>query len=213
MKENVPMSYFFSLEGGEGVGKTTQKNLLIKRLPLLFPEREFVFTREPGGSPFAEKIRALILSEDAKHADGKTMFGLFVAARHDHMSQVILPALSAGKIVISDRFIGATYAYQLFAQDGEISKELYWAHHNALERTPDLTMVFDMDPRVAQERVSKRAGEVATHFDTRALEFHLRLREGYRDFAAYHPTTLVDAARTPEEVHQEVIGHIRTVLD
>ena len=103
---------FITLEGGEGVGKTTQRKLLEERLPQLYPDQEFLFTREPGGSPFAEALRDTIFSKLAADADGKTMFGLFAAARADHIRRVIRPALAAGKVVICDRFAAATYTYQ-----------------------------------------------------------------------------------------------------
>jgi len=88
---------FIVIEGGEGVGKTTQIKLLKERLPVAFPKREFVFTKEPGGSPFAEKIRELILSDDGKDANPTTMLDLFMAARFDHVESVVAPALKKAR--------------------------------------------------------------------------------------------------------------------
>jgi len=210
---------FITLEGGEGVGKTTQMKLLKERLPNLFPHREFVFTREPGGTPFSDKIRELILSDEGKEADGMTMFGLFAAARAEHIRRIIKPALSEGKTVISDRFVGATYAYQAYAQDNPIPEDLFEAHLLSLRCTPALTLILDVDPNVAQARVHDRqkSQQVLTHFDARPMEFHERLREGYLQFAkryntGIHRVILVDAQGSVEEIHAAMAHVLKDLL-
>lgn len=213
------MTPFITLEGGEGVGKTTQMRLLSEQLPLLFKGRIFTFTREPGGTPFADLVRALILSNDAKDADGRTMFGLFVAARAEHLRRTIEPALAQGKTVVSDRFVAATFAYQVYAQDRPVSEELFDAYFKSLSHRPALTIVLDMDPALAQVRVQSRqkSDQVLTHFDARPQDFHVRLREGYQRFAKLydshdHRVALIDASSDPETVHEAIMTCIKVAL-
>ncbi|KND50149.1 MAG: dTMP kinase [Parcubacteria bacterium C7867-008] len=200
---------FISFDGGEGVGKSTQSKLLQERLPNLYPDLRFMFTREPGGTPFGGLIRSLILSEDAEKADANTMFGLFVADRAHHLSTVVLPALNAGKVVISDRFVAATFAYQAYAMDGKISTELFDQYYNELLARPDLTILFDLSVEESQCRVAARRGEI-NHFDLQTSDFHRKLFEGYRKFATdYHTqdnqVALVDAAGDVETVHERIM--------
>jgi dTMP kinase len=204
---------FITFDGGEGVGKTTQRLLLEERLPALYPNVEFHFTREPGGSPFAEYLRSVIFSDEAKHAGGDAMFGLFAAARKDHLRNTIIPALAAGKCVVSDRFVAATFAYQVCAMEHPLSVAEFQTHHAGLAAKPDLTVILSMDAGRALERVRQRSGEV-THFDERSLEFHERLREGYAQYASLYPETThtVNADQDPESVHQEIMLTIREVL-
>lgn len=204
---------FIVLEGGEGMGKTTQIARLKESLPILYPEREFVFTREPGGTPFATKIRELILSDDARHASGRTMLGLFMAARADHVSELITPALADDKVVVCDRYLAATYAYQVIAQEDPLLEELFWVH-TKLMPAPDLTLLFDMEPGDALSRVATRAGEV-THFDARDLSFHERIRHGFDTYfskAEKSRFTRIDAARSIEEVETELLAAMRSLL-
>lgn len=205
---------FISLDGGEGVGKTTQRELIKERIPAKYPHLEFVFTREPGGSPYAEEIRSVIFSESARTADGKTMFGLFTAARMDHVRRVIKPALEAGKVVICDRFMAATYAYQACAMENPISTASFQVHVAELEARPDLTLILDMSPERSLARVKRRSGEV-THFDERELAFHERLRDGYYSFATLYNagTSLINADRTPEEVFVDIERKIQELLN
>jgi dTMP kinase len=204
---------FIVLEGGEGAGKTTQINLLKERLPELVPNREFVFTREPGGSSFATEIRSLILSDAAKDASGMTMLGLFMAARADHVENVVVPALAAGKVVICDRYLAATYAYQIVAQEQIQLRDLY-AEHVKLVPVPDVTLFFDIDPIVAQARVEVRTTE-QNHFDMRTQEFHRRIRAGFVEFFAALPAEQVrtiDAGGSVEDVHGTVLAEIQNRL-
>jgi dTMP kinase len=190
-------------EGGEGVGKTTQVTKLREYLPRAFPNESFVFTRQPGGAPFAEKIRELILSADAANATGETLFGLFIAARADSVAQTIEPALAAGSHVICDRYVAGTYAYQIMAQEAPQLEDSFWAH-NALVPKPDLTVFFDLDPAKAMERLALRGEQ--SHFDARELPFHTRIYEGFKSYFAKAQTNpaVIDADRTIEEVEQDI---------
>lgn len=208
---------FIALEGGEGVGKTTQRKLLEERLPGLFPEQEFVFTFEPGGTRLGSAIREVILSEDAREAGGKTMFHLFAAARLDHQIHRVVPELEAGKVVVTDRYAAATFAYQVMAQDDPITKEKFTTYYYELLVRPALTIILDLDPDVAQARVQARAGQDSNHFDTRLIEFHHRLRDGYLQFqkdfyTSANQVVIVSADQQPEAVHAEIVAHIRERL-
>lgn len=203
---------FITIEGGEGAGKSTQVKLLKERLPELFPEAGFCFTREPGGSEFAEELREVIFSSKAKELSGKGMFGLFATARQDHIERVIRPALDAGKAVICDRFAAATFAYQACAMRNPISEEFFKHYYQELDATPVVTIILDIDPVTGQERVAKRNGQDINHFDERDLEFHVGVRNGYHRFAELAPACIIDAAPSQEEVFTAVLACIRTHL-
>jgi len=202
---------FVSISGGEGGGKTTQLKLLRERLPLLYPSHEFVFTREPGGSPVAEKIRELILSDELKDASGKLMFGLFTTARYDHIEHTILPALQSGKTVICDRFLQETFAYQVRAMPNPAGMADFLEHQHRIPFDLPLQIIIDIDPELARERMKGRM-ERMTHFDARGPEFHRKLREAFAYWVHTHrqEAVLVDGSRSVEEVHAEIVDLIRT---
>jgi dTMP kinase len=181
---------FIVLEGGEGSGKSSQMKVLAKH----FGER-VLLTREPGGSAYAEEIRALILhSKHAKQADAKTHFALFWAARADHMKNTILPALAEGKHVLCDRFDSSTYAYQVFAQEAKELKRFFWDMRAFyLPRVPDQYIFLDVEPRVGLVRKQKQKDETLNHFDERDIAFHTRMRAGLLDFFTHVPHSVVDA--------------------
>jgi len=183
---------FITFEGGEGTGKSTQVRRLAERLRL--HGREVVETREPGGSPGAEAIRHLLLAGVAKPLGTEAEAMLFAAARDDHMSATIRPALQRGAWVICDRFIDSTRVYQ--GALGNVDPRLI----RSLERLvvgpdmPDLTLVLDLDPNVGLTRVSKR-GESTNRFEDENYEFHKQLRAAFRDVAEQEPDrcALIDA--------------------
>ena len=183
---------FITFEGGEGTGKSTQVRRLAERLRL--HGREVVETREPGGSPGAEAIRHLLLAGVAKPLCTEAEAMLFAAARDDHMSATIRPALQRGAWVICDRFIDSTRVYQ--GALGNVDPRLI----RSLERLvvgpdmPDLTLVLDLDPNVGLTRVSKR-GESTNRFEDENYEFHKQLRAAFRDVAEQEPDrcALIDA--------------------
>jgi len=196
---------FIVLDGPEGAGKSTQTKLLKE----YYGER-IVITREPGGSPYAEEIRALILnSVFAGEANAKTMFALFWAARADHLSKTILPALNEGKTVISDRFDSTTFMYQLYGQESRELEELFWVIRKEYigENEPDLYVFLDIDPEASLLRKNINGSEM-NHFDKREKEFHERVREGMRIFKEKVPSKIIDGGRSIEEVNQELISII-----
>ncbi|KAB2847318.1 MAG: dTMP kinase, partial [Hyphomicrobiaceae bacterium] len=165
---------FVTLEGGEGSGKSTQARLLAKHLESL--GISVVVTREPGGTPFADDVRALLLS-GANRGVALAEALLFNAARADHLERVIRPALTAGRWVISDRFADSTRAYQ-GAADGLSAEVLGQLETIVIGQTrPDLTLILDIDVTMGLARAAARAG--ADAFEARDRQFHERLRGGF----------------------------------
>jgi dTMP kinase len=201
---------FIVVDGCEGAGKTTQ----LKKLREKFPDA--VFTREPGGSPYAEAIREVILyNEHAKAADDATLLCLFCAARLDHMRSTILPALEAGKDVITDRFDSTTYAYQLHAKENQALEPLFMQLREEFTREakPDLYILLDIDPRIglARKQDQSAAGaERLNHMDEREIEFHQAAREGFKKFTAKvgAPLTIIDASAPIDEVYENLVSSI-----
>lgn len=170
---------FIVIEGGDGAGKST----LIKRIRELYPDDALVCTREPGGSPFAEEIRLLSLESPAsKDATSKTQFGLVWAARHDYMTKLIVPALSAGKHVLCDRFDSSTFAYQVCGQADPALRELFWTMRDIYlgDHKPNMYVFLDIDLHESTRRTAGRPGE--NHFDVASLDFKGRVRVGYPEF-------------------------------
>jgi dTMP kinase len=200
--------YFIVLDGGDGSGKTT----LLERAAEYYGN-EVVFTREPGGSPYAEEIRNLIVdSSNAKQADAETMFALFWASRADHLKNTIIPALSSGKIVISSRFDSSTYAYQNVAQGAGHLKKLFWVvrDHFLGEYKPDVYVYLDLDSKIGLARKKVQVGKKMDHFEKRNIEFHEALRLGYKEFFANKDhdikSVIIDATKSKDEVWEVFMG-------
>lgn len=192
---------FIVVDSGEGAGKTSQ----LKKLQGLLGD-SLVLTREPGGSPYAEEIRNLILkSPNAGQADAKTMFGLFWAARADHLKNTVSPALEAGKTVVSDRFDSSTFAYQIVAQGAGDLEKLFWQMRDFYlgDLKPDLYVYFDIDPVIGLSRKNKQGGEELNHFEARKIDFHNALRAGYKEFIKHVPHAVIDASQPIEKVWED----------
>ncbi len=186
---------FVTFEGGEGAGKSTQAKLLAESLEQAGIET--LQTREPGGTFGAEAIRDLVLEGTTDRWSGMTELLLMYAARIDHVEKLIKPALDRGVWVISDRFADSSLAYQGYARG--LGAEQVKAVHKVVMGgfEPDLTIVFDMDPVLAQKRVETR-GEHLTRFDAESLEFHKTLRHAFLEIAEENPDRIhtVDADGT-----------------
>ena len=192
---------FITFEGGEGSGKSTQSRLLAERLRAR--GLDAVLTREPGGSPFAEVLRSLILDAATPPHSALAEALLFFAARADHLEKVVRPALAAGRWVICDRFTDSTRVYQ-----GDAGK-VPMATIDALETivveptVPDLTLIVDLDPREGLARVSGRSADAASDaYEKRDRAYHERLRFGYLALAAAEPgrCVVIDGAKSLNEV-------------
>jgi dTMP kinase len=201
---------FITFEGGEGGGKSTQTRLL--RDALAARGHRVLLTREPGGSPGAEAIRALLVQGDANRWDGVTEALLHNAARRDHVTKVITPALDAGQVVISDRFFDSTIAYQGYGHGIDL------AVLGGLQRAaignfaPDLTLILDMPVEEGLRRAGARGGG-EDRYESMAVDFHRRLRDGFLAIAAAAPQRckVVDATGTIEAVHAAVLAAALTV--
>jgi dTMP kinase len=196
---------FITFEGGEGTGKSTQAHLLADRLKSLGIGVKL--TREPGGSPGAEVIRHILLSGAAKPLGAEAEAMLFAAARDDHVTNTIRPALSRGQWVISDRFADSTRVYQgaLGHVDARLIKRL--EKLTIGDTRPDLTIILDIPAQEGLVRASGRRGDVgADRFEGEALTFHEKLRDAYHQLAASEPTrcVLIDTSETRERVAEKI---------
>ncbi|MCR9128292.1 MAG: dTMP kinase [Alphaproteobacteria bacterium] len=202
---------FITLEGGEGAGKST----LAKGLANALAERgvEAVVTREPGGTPNAEALRALLVEGEPGRWSPMAETLLLYAAREDHVRNLIEPALERGAWVICDRFHDSTRAYQ-GAAGGLPASRIAEIHAASLgDFKPDLTLIVDLDPAAGLARTRSR-GEEATRFERQPGAFHAALRQGFLDIALAEPDrcAVLDGARPAEEVRDAAMAEINARL-
>ncbi len=201
---------FISLEGIDGSGKSTQGRKLAEALKAR--GFEVVLTREPGGSPGAEEIRALVLQGDPDRWSAETELLLFTAARRDHLERTIAPALEAGKIVICDRFADSTRMYQGLSR-GDLRSVVDQLHTLMIGREPDVTLLFDMDPAVALTRaLARRSGE--DRFEEFGQDLQDQMRAGFLDLARAEPDRfrIIDAARDFDAIAQSTLAVVLDAL-
>jgi dTMP kinase len=198
---------FVVFEGGEGAGKTTQ----IARLAaaLTATGHEVITTREPGGSPVGRAIRELLLDPQTGALAPRTEALLYAADRAEHVASVIRPALDRGAVVISDRYIDSSLAYQGAGRAlplDDVSLISRWASQNLV---PALTVVLDIDPRVGLSRFSG-----ADRLEAESLDFHDRVRQGFLDLAAMESSRylVVDASLAPDAIETIVGDRVREVI-
>ena len=196
---------FISFEGTEGVGKTT----LIRKIydHFIAQGQDVVLTREPGGTPMAEQIRALLLSVNHEEKMcNDTELLLMYAARAQHLSQVILPALEAGKTVLCDRFTDASFAYQC-AGRGLNEDKLLLLNANFVSRMPDFTFWLDAPIEIGMNRARAR-GEL-DRFEQEKVTFFEKVRAGYETLSVRHPERVkrLDASQSPEQVFEQALTY------
>lgn len=201
------MGFFLTIEGGEGAGKSTAINAVLQWLN--DHRRTVVHTREPGGTPLAESLRELLLAHHDETVSELTELLMVFAGRRQHLINVIEPALTAGHIVLCDRFTDATYAYQGGGRGLN-------AEHIALletlvqdERRPDMTLLLDVDPEVGMARMRSRAeaqGGTPDRIEVEEMAFFHRVRNTYLQRAAQFPQqyVIIDANRSIEQVQQQI---------
>lgn len=195
---------FITFEGGEGAGKTTQAKMLCEALN--GAGIETLLTREPGGTFGAEAIRDLVLEGTKDRWSGMTELLLMYAARLDHVEKLIKPALERGVWVVSDRFSDSSLAYQGYAR-GLGADKVKSVHEAVMDGFgPDLTILFDIDPILAQKRVETR-GEELSRFDAESIAFHNVLRDAFLEIANDHSDRIVtvDAAASRDGVHTRIL--------
>jgi dTMP kinase len=202
---------FITFEGGEGGGKSTQMRRLAERLSAT--GREVVTTREPGGSPGAEAIRALLVTGDADRWSPITETLLMNAARRDHVERVIAPAVGRGAVVLCDRFADSTRAYQ--GAGGGAPADLIAALEAAVigDHRPDLTLILDLPAETGLARAAGRGGGEA-RFEAKGLAFHIRLRQAFLRLAEAEPArcVVIDAAQDELTVAQAVWTWVKARL-
>ena len=196
---------FITFEGGEGSGKSTQIRRLAAKLETT--GRDVLVTREPGGTPEAEAVRALLVSGVVGRWTAKSEALLNYASREQHLQQVIRPALAAGRTVLCDRFMDSTRAYQGYA--GGCDMEFIDALEKSIvgKTRPNLTLVFDLDPAQGLARAMSRGDVLAEdRYERKGLTFHQKLREGFLDILRREPKRcrLVDAAQGVDAVADDV---------
>lgn len=180
MKDKVILlqkGMFITIEGGEGAGKTSVIQELSERLTNL--GYEVITTREPGGIPIAEQIRHVILDVNNTSMDARTEALLYAAARREHLVGKVIPALKSGKIVLCDRFIDSSLAYQGYARGIGICEVLKINEFAIDHCWPDLTLYFDVDPEVGLSRIAQDKGREVNRLDKEKIDFHYKVRDGF----------------------------------
>jgi dTMP kinase len=202
---------FITIEGGEGAGKSTQVDLLVAALDRAGIAAQC--TREPGGSEGAEAIRRLLLEGADERWDAIAETLLFYAARREHVTRLITPALDQGIWVVCDRFADSTIAYQGYGRGLPLA-ELQALHRFALgDFAPDLTLILDLSVAEGLTRAARRSGNT-DRFERLDQAFHERLRQGFHQIAAADPQrcVVIDASGDVEAVHRAVLGAVTARL-
>ena len=206
---------FITFEGGEGTGKSTQCRMLAEAL-----QKEgipAILTREPGGSPGAEEIRNLLVTGDKGRWDAITETLLFMAARRNHLTTKIWPALSEKKVVICDRFLDSTLAYQGYGygKNQEVIDQIQSVYHLiAGDFVPDLTFILDIDPQVGLRRSCERAGNTEKRFESMDISFHQNLRSGFLELAGQsNRYAVINADQSIDDIHYQILKKVKELID
>lgn len=206
---------FITIEGPDGAGKTS---VIKKLIPMLVKtvQQEIVATREPGGSRIAEEIRELILNPENTEMDIRTEALLYAAARRQHLVEKIIPALEADKVVICDRFVDSSLAYQGVARGIGVSEVAEINQFATGNLSPDLTLYLDVEARVGLERINQnKQNRQFDRLDQETLEFHEKVRSAYLDIAKEQSERIVqidasqEVEKVVEECYQTILKKIR----
>lgn len=196
---------FITLEGGDGAGKSTQ----IRNIERFFEERGLTVThtREPGGPSIGEKLRDILLDPDNSEMEAVTEMLIYAAARAQNVREIVEPALERGEIVICDRFVDSSIAYQAFGRQlGAMVREVNAYATGGLR--PDLTVWLDIDPETGRARAAH--DKDPDRLEQESSAFHSRVREGYASIAKTEPERFkrIDATHTVEEIKEEIYGFL-----
>ncbi|MCR6516242.1 MAG: dTMP kinase [Clostridium sp.] len=204
---------FIVFEGGEGSGKSTMIDMIYNWL--LEEGRDCIKTREPGGIEISEKIREVILDTKNTSMDGRTEALLYAAARRQHLVEKVIPALNLGKIVLCDRFLDSSLAYQGYARGLGID-EVYKINKFAIgDYMPNLSILFDIEPELGLERINKNSNREVNRLDLEKLDFHYKVREGYEIVYEKNKDRIVkiDASLPIEQVFENVKSVINGLIN
>jgi len=199
---------FITFEGGEGAGKSTAIKKIVEKLEK--EGREIVLTREPGGTPISEEIRRIILDKKNVDMDKRTEALLYAASRRQHIVQKIIPSIKEGKIVLCDRFLDSSLAYQGYAREIGVDAVLEMNLFATEGLEPDLTFFFDLDPELGLKRIAANSSREVNRLDVEKLSFHKAVREGFLSLAKRfsHRFVVIDASKDPESVFLEIYSEI-----
>ena len=201
---------FITIEGTEGVGKTT--NIEFIQAWLNSHQLDFIATREPGGTPLAEQIRELLLMPRDEKVCPSAEFLLMFAGRAQHLDQVILPAVQSGRWVLCDRFTDATYAYQGYGRGMDNGLIAQLEQLVQADLRPDLTLILDIPVEIGLKRASQRS--TPDRFEREQTEFFERVRQGYLSIATGSPErcVVIDASQPLEDVQRDINGALNDFL-
>lgn len=206
------MSKFITFEGGEGSGKSTVMKDVATRLTK--EGYKLVLTREPGGTPIAEEIRNVILDKANTKMDTRTEALLYAASRRQHLIEKIWPALERGEIVLCDRYLDSSLAYQGGARGLGVDEVLSINMFATEGEYPDLTLLFDLEPEEGLKRIEKNKGREVNRLDLEKLEFHKKVRDNFHALAKKYSTryVIIDASKPLNEVEDEVYKIIKETI-
>lgn len=208
MRRHMKKGIFITFEGPDGAGKTSVLQALVPKLEEY--GMDLVITREPGGVAIAEEIRSVILNPANTAMDDKTELLLYIAARRQHLKERIEPALKAGKLLLVDRFIDSSVAYQGFGRGLNVA-DIHWLNSYATDSlVPDLTLYFDIEVEEGLARIAKSRHHDVDRLDMETVDMHERVRRGYLALLAEHPERIVkiDASQPLEAVIQDAFAVI-----
>ncbi|MED4139275.1 dTMP kinase [Priestia megaterium] len=203
---------FITFEGPEGAGKTTIIHMVQQKL--IQEGYNIVLTREPGGIRIAEQIREIILNPSNTEMDARTEALLYAAARRQHLVEKVIPELNKGNIVLCDRFIDSSLAYQGNAR-GIGVEDIFAINQFAIEQTmPQATLYFDIEPEVGLERINKGRKDEINRLDLESLDFHYKVRDGYLSLLSEFPERIrrIDANQSVKKVCEEAYKQIKLIL-
>ena len=201
---------FITLEGGDGAGKSTQ----IRNIERFFTEKGLVVvhTREPGGTGISEKLRDILLDKNNSEMEAVTEMLIYAASRSQHVREKIVPALEEGKVVICDRYVDSSVAYQAYGRElGDMVADVNSYATGGL--SPDITFWLDIDPEAGRARAAK-AGEL-DRLELEKSDFHYRVYDGYRSLAEREPGRVkrIDASDTVENICRDIYSYLETLCE
>lgn len=211
-ERNGVQGVFITAEGGEGAGKSTVLPYMQERLEQ--EGYEVLLTREPGGIRISEQIRQIILHVDHQEMDTRTEALLYAAARRQHLTEKVIPALQAGKIVLCDRFVDSSLAYQGYARGIGVD-EVYAINQFAIESyMPDVTLFFDIDPKKGLERIVSNKEREKNRLDLEELSFHDKVYTYYQHLLEHNPERIkrIDAEASIDQVTEDALACVMRLL-